>query len=123
MHQLRAQRADDSAVRNEGTYARLKRLGLSDLRLPDPDLETECETEALMGVLLQGNFGCFRTVELTKAQFAAHPEVRRSRRWVELRVREGLPSRMDRNRRMFPLDEGLAWLKDHGWLGREKGAA
>lgn len=71
-----------------------------------------------MGVLLQGNFGRSSTVELTKKQFAAHPRVRRSPRWVELRVREGMPSRMDGNRRMFPLDDCLAWLESH-----ERGAA
>lgn len=76
-----------------------------------------------MGVLLQGNFGRSSTVELTKKQFAAHPRVRRSPRWVELRVREGLPSHMYRNRRMFSFDEGLAWLLERGWLDKEKGAA
>lgn len=71
-----------------------------------------------MGVLVQGNFGRASAVELTKQQFAQHPRIRRSRRWVELRVREGMPSHMDGNRRMFPLDDCLAWLES-----RERGAA
>jgi hypothetical protein len=71
-----------------------------------------------MGVVLQGNFGRSSAVELTKKQFAAHPRIRRSKRWVELRVREGLPSRMEGHRRIFPLDECLAWLES-----RERGAA
>jgi len=66
-----------------------------------------------MGILLQGNFGRASAVELTKKQFAAHPRVRRSPRWVELRVREGMPSHMDGSRRMFPLDQCLAWLERH----------
>jgi hypothetical protein len=76
-----------------------------------------------MGVLVQGNFGRTQAVELTKKQFAAHPRIRKSSRWVEMRVAEGLPSHMDRSRRMFPLDEGLAWLTERGWLDKEKGAA
>lgn len=71
-----------------------------------------------MGVVVQGNFGRSSAVELTKKQFAAHPRVRRSTRWVEQQIAKGLPSRMDGNRRMFPLDDCLAWLES-----RERGAA
>jgi hypothetical protein len=72
-----------------------------------------------MGVLIQANFGrAASTIDLPKRQFADHPKVRRSSRWVEQRVAEGMPSYMDGNRRMFPLEKCLAWLKD-----RERGAA
>lgn len=62
-----------------------------------------------MGELVLVDFGHASAV-LTKKQFARHPDVRRSTRWVEQRVNEGMPSHMDGYRRMFPLDECLAWL-------------
>jgi hypothetical protein len=71
-----------------------------------------------MGVLLQGNFGRSSTVELTKKQLSQHPRIRRSTRWIEQQVAKGMPSRMDGNRRMFPLYDVLAWLDR-----RERGAA
>lgn len=52
---------------------------------------------------------------LTKKQIAGHPKVRRSTRWIELRVGEGMPSWMDGYRRMFPLEECLAWIER--WRG------
>ncbi len=48
---------------------------------------------------------------LTKKQFSRHSEVRRSTRWVEQRIRDGLPSIMEGNKRMFPLEECLIWLE------------
>jgi hypothetical protein len=73
-----------------------------------------------MGEVVQVNFG--RTnAELTKKQLARHPLVRRSTRWVELRAGEGMPSRFDGYRRMFPLDDCLAWIAR--WRKEKKGAA
>lgn len=72
-----------------------------------------------MGQLVHVNFGR-RDAVLTKKQFAQHAEVRKSTRWVEMRVGEGLPSRMEGNRRMFPLDDCLAWIER--WR-EEQGAA
>jgi hypothetical protein len=46
--------------------------------------------------------------ELSKRQVAQHFGF--STRWVELRVREGMPSRMRGNRRRFLLSECEAWL-------------
>jgi hypothetical protein len=71
-----------------------------------------------MGKLLHGNFARTAPVVLTKRQFAEHPRIRRSPRWVELQVAKGLPSHMDGSRRMFPLEECLTWLES-----RKKGAA
>jgi hypothetical protein len=55
-------------------------------------------------------------VPLTKTQLAA--QLNRSRRWVELRMGEGLPSTLDGSRRMFLLSEARDWL-----AARQKGAA
>jgi hypothetical protein len=57
-------------------------------------------------------------VILTKRQLAAHPLVCRSARWIELRTKEGMPSTLDRGKRMYPLVECLAWLES-----QKKGAA
>lgn len=65
-----------------------------------------------MGVLLQGNFRRHAPVTLTKVQLGRHPQVRRSKSWIEERMREGMPSRMDDNRRIFDLDECLEWLEN-----------
>ena len=72
-----------------------------------------------VGEVIRFDFGRTDAV-LTKAQFARHADVRRSTRWVEQRVNEGMPSHMDGNRRMFPLDDCLAWL---GRWREERGAA
>jgi hypothetical protein len=72
-----------------------------------------------MGQVIHFDFGR-KGALLTKKQFSQHAEIRRSTRWVELRVGEGMPSRMEGNRRMFPLDDCLAWLMR--WRD-EKGAA
>jgi hypothetical protein len=45
---------------------------------------------------------------LSKRQIAAH--YGRSTRWIELRVREGLPSRMIGGRRAFRLSEVEGWM-------------
>lgn len=45
---------------------------------------------------------------LSKRQIAEH--LGRSTRWVELRVREGLPSKMIGGRRGFRLSEVEAWI-------------
>ena len=47
---------------------------------------------------------------LTKRQVAAHYGYR-STRWVELRVREGMPSHMRGGRRRFLLSEVEAWFE------------
>jgi hypothetical protein len=49
---------------------------------------------------------------LSKRQIADH--FGRSTRWVELRVREGLPSKMIGGRRSFRLSEVEAWLDRRG---------
>lgn len=54
---------------------------------------------------------------LSKRQLASHPEIRRSTRWVEMRVAEGMPAHFDGNRRTFRLSEVMSWL-----AGRENGA-
>ncbi len=71
-----------------------------------------------MGDVIQGRFGdgTFEPA-LTKKQLAEHPAVRKSRRWLELRVREGMPSWLDGNRRMYGLTDVLAWMADHGFRG------
>lgn len=74
-----------------------------------------------MGEVIHFDFGR-RDALLTKKQFAQHAEVRRSTRWVEQRVAEGMPSEMQGCRRMFPLEQDLAWLG--AWRERkEEGAA
>lgn len=106
--------------------------GLPDLQLlvdhPRADLQSHPAKDqerpagvggVAMGEVIHFNFGRTDAL-LTKKHFAQHPEVRRSTRWVEQRVNEGLPSRMDGNRRMFPLEDCLAWLKRRH---EEKGAA
>lgn len=45
---------------------------------------------------------------LSKREVAAH--YGRSTRWIELRMREGLPSRMLGGRRAFRLSEVEAWM-------------
>jgi predicted DNA-binding transcriptional regulator AlpA len=45
---------------------------------------------------------------LSKRQIAAH--YGRSTRWIELRVREGLPSRMLGGKRAFRLSEVDTWI-------------
>ncbi|MFL5900343.1 MAG: hypothetical protein ACJ75S_04020 [Solirubrobacterales bacterium] len=69
-----------------------------------------------MGVLIHVNFGTHDPL-LTKKQLSQHPEIRRSTRWVEQRVAEGMPSQLDGNRRMFRLSEVRAWLADPGKPG------
>jgi hypothetical protein len=68
-----------------------------------------------MGDVIHVNFGASDPL-LTKRQLSQHPKIRRSTRWLEQRVAEGMPSQMDGNRRMFRLSEVLAWLRDHGRL-------
>lgn len=54
--------------------------------------------------------GAWRDCEpwLSKRQIAAH--FGRTTRWVELRVREGMPSRMNGGRRGFRLSEVENWM-------------
>lgn len=47
---------------------------------------------------------------VSKAQVAAH--FGRSKRWVELMAREGLPSRMIGGRRAYRLSEVDAWIAE-----------
>lgn len=49
---------------------------------------------------------------LNKRQLAA--ALGYSRRWVELRCREGMPSHLDGNRRMFSFPEVRRWLQSQG---------
>ena len=49
---------------------------------------------------------------LTKAQLAQHPSIKRSVRWVEKCVAEGMPASYDkRGRRRFVLRDVQAWLE------------
>ncbi|MGH2973886.1 MAG: hypothetical protein ACRDLL_03330 [Solirubrobacterales bacterium] len=52
-------------------------------------------------------------VWVTKKQLACHPTIDRSTRWVEQRMRLGLPSAMRGNRRVFHLPTALAWFAEH----------
>ena len=45
---------------------------------------------------------------VSKAQLAAY--LGRSKRWIELRVREGMPSRMIGGRRAYRISEVDAWI-------------
>jgi hypothetical protein len=48
---------------------------------------------------------------LDKKQLAAHPSIRRSVRWIEERLREGMPSTLDKKgRRKFQLSDVQEWL-------------
>jgi len=49
---------------------------------------------------------------LSKREIAAH--FGRSTRWVELRMREGLPSKMIGGRRGFHLSDVEAWIDGRG---------
>ena len=51
---------------------------------------------------------------LSKRQIARHPEVRRSPRWIEQRVGEGMPSQLIDGKRMFQLGEVIDWLAERG---------
>ena len=66
-----------------------------------------------MGDLIEGRFGTPANLWVTKKQLAAHPQVRRSTRWIEQRVAEGLPSRMDGHHRVFPLTAALEWIETY----------
>lgn len=70
-----------------------------------------------MGEVIEVNFGGPGPL-LTKAQLSKHPRIKRSKRWIEQRVGEGMPSHLDGNRRMFRVGDVLAWLES-----REKGVA
>lgn len=48
---------------------------------------------------------------VTKKQLAR--QVGYSTRWVEQRVADGLPSRMEGGRRMFPLRSSLEWIETY----------
>jgi hypothetical protein len=75
-----------------------------------------------MGEVLTGRFGGVPVpdVVMTKTQFSRHPAVRRSRRWVEQQVAQGMPSELrregKREYRIFRLAEALAWLGERGRL-------
>jgi hypothetical protein len=67
---------------------------------------------AQQGNLVVVDFGRTEEPLLSKKQLAAHPSVRRSSRWIEQRVAEGMPSSLDeRGRRQFRLEEVRAWLE------------
>lgn len=65
-----------------------------------------------MGSVIYHDFGRTTRVTLTKKQLGAHHSIRRSRRWIEERMREGMPSQMYGNRRIYDLDECLTWLEN-----------
>ena len=64
------------------------------------------------GNLVVADFGRTEEAELTKKQLATH--LRRTGRWIEQRMAEGMPSRFDGYRRMFLLSECQEWLESHG---------
>lgn len=51
---------------------------------------------------------------LSKRELSKHPEVRRSPRWIEQRVGEGMPSQLIDGKRMFQLGEVIDWLAERG---------
>jgi hypothetical protein len=59
------------------------------------------------------SFPLWRSAEpwLSKRQVADH--YGRSTRWLELKAREGLPSRMIGGRRGYRLSEVDVWLREH----------
>jgi hypothetical protein len=74
-------------------------------------------------VLKEGNvavvdFGRTDEPPLSKKQLAQHPDIRRSTRWVEMRMAEGMPAHWDGVRRTFLLSEVKSWLNS-----RSEGAA
>lgn len=70
-----------------------------------------------MGVVIHVNFGGnVADRPVTKKRMAAI--LNRSTRWLELRVREGCPSHMDGQRRMFVPSEVEDWL-----AGRKEAAS
>ena len=65
-----------------------------------------------MGELIHADFGRDPDTEwVTKRHLA--DQVGRSTRWVELRMREGLPSTLERRRRRYQLTEALAWIAEY----------
>ena len=68
-----------------------------------------------MGRFIEADFGGPGPL-LSKRQLAKHPEIRRSTRWLERRVGEGMPSQLDGNRRLFHVGEVLTWLRERGRL-------
>lgn len=66
-----------------------------------------------MGEVIHVNFGGGEP-PLTKTQLSQHAQIKRSRRWIEQRVKEGMPSHLDGNRRMFRLSEVQDWLEGQG---------
>jgi hypothetical protein len=67
-----------------------------------------------LGTVVHVDFGRSTAIELSKRQLSRHPEIRRSTRWIEQRMAEGMPSHMDGHRRMFNLDRVREWLAAHG---------
>lgn len=39
-----------------------------------------------------------------------------SKRWLEERVREGMPSRIIAGKRCFQLSKAIPWLEEHGYI-------
>jgi phage terminase Nu1 subunit (DNA packaging protein) len=65
-----------------------------------------------MGDLIQVDFRRNAEAPVPKKQMAAM--LGRSTRWLELRVREGMPSQTNGNRRTFRLTEVRDWLASQG---------
>lgn len=65
-----------------------------------------------MGNVVHPDFGCgIEESPVSKKRLAAMLDC--STRWLELRVREGLPSSMVRGRRLFIPREVWAWIMEH----------
>lgn len=65
-----------------------------------------------MGELIEVDFRRGKEAPLTKRAMALR--LGRSVRWLELRVREGMPSYFEGIRRMFVESEVRAWLAERG---------
>jgi hypothetical protein len=63
--------------------------------------------------IIEADFGGTADPFLSKKQLAQHPQIRRSTRWVEMRVAEGMPSTFDGSRRNFRLSEVRAWVAEN----------
>lgn len=78
------------------------------------------EEEVGVGQVIAVDFGRSEEIPVSKRELAAR--LRRSRRWVELRVSEGMPSWVDGNRRMFRLSEVRTWLEENDFKAGATGS-
>ena len=66
-----------------------------------------------MGVVVEIDFGRTAPITLSKKELALR--LRRSTRWVEMRVRDGMPSHMDGIRRKYSPGVVETWLAENGF--------